>query len=120
MPPAVFTGGSLLFGSTGRPDLLGPANTGELVHAQYASAQRLAAELPDETRVYPTHGFGSFCAATQSAAESSTIGGEKRANPVLTRAEQDYANARYDYLTAIERLQYAMGTTATPMTPGLH
>jgi hydroxyacylglutathione hydrolase len=88
--PAVFTGGSLLFGSTGRPDLLGPANTGELVHAQYASAQRLAAELPDETRVYPTHGFGSFCAATQSAAESSTIGGEKRANPVLTRAEQDY------------------------------
>jgi outer membrane protein TolC len=42
------------------------------------------------------------------------------AQAALTRAEQDYANARYDYLTAIERLQYAMGTTATPMTPGLH
>jgi outer membrane protein TolC len=37
----------------------------------------------------------------------------------LTRAEQDYANSVYDYLTALERLQYAMGTTATPMTPGL-
>jgi outer membrane protein TolC len=38
----------------------------------------------------------------------------------LTRAEQDYANAVYDYLTALERLQYAMGTTATPLTPGPH
>jgi outer membrane protein TolC len=35
----------------------------------------------------------------------------------LTRAEQDYANSIYDYLTAIERLQYAMGTTPTPQTP---
>jgi outer membrane protein TolC len=38
----------------------------------------------------------------------------------LTRAEQDYANARYDYLTALERLQYAMGTTVTPLTPEYH
>jgi outer membrane protein TolC len=38
----------------------------------------------------------------------------------LTRAEQDYANSVYDYLTAVERLQYAMGTTATPLTPGSH
>jgi outer membrane protein TolC len=38
----------------------------------------------------------------------------------LTRAEQDYANSVYDYLTAIERLQYAMGTTPTPLTVGCH
>jgi len=38
----------------------------------------------------------------------------------LTRAEQDFANSVYDYLTALERLQYAMGTTATPLTPGSH
>src|SRR5207245_11729233 len=38
----------------------------------------------------------------------------------LTRAEQDYANSVYDYLTAVERLQYAMGTTETPLTPGPH
>lgn len=90
--PALFTGGSLLFGSTGRPDLLGPAHTGELVHAQYTSAQRLAAELPDETKVFPTHGFGSFCAATQSSAEWSTIGRERATNPVLTRSEQHYVD----------------------------
>jgi outer membrane protein TolC len=38
----------------------------------------------------------------------------------LTRAEQGYANSVHDYLTAIERLQYAMGITETPLTPGSH
>jgi hydroxyacylglutathione hydrolase len=86
----VFSGGSLLFGSTGRPDLLGPDNTHALVHHQYASAHRLAAELPDQTQVLPTHGFGSFCSATQSEATSSTIGQEKGTNPALTQDEKDY------------------------------
>lgn len=36
--PAVFSGGSLLFGSTGRPDLLGPEHTHTLAHHQFASA----------------------------------------------------------------------------------
>ena len=86
----VFSGGSLLFGSTGRPDLLGPDHTHALVHHQFASARRLAAELPDQAQVLPTHGFGSFCSATQSEATSSTIGQEKRTNPALTQAEKDY------------------------------
>src|SRR6202035_4850120 len=65
-PVAVFTGGSLLFGATGRTDLL-------------------AAALPDQVAVLPTHGFGSFCAATPAAsANSSTIGEEKARNPALT------------------------------------
>ncbi len=45
-PVAVFTGGSLLYGSTGRPDLLGTDHTHDLLHAQYRSAHRLATELP--------------------------------------------------------------------------
>ena len=92
-PVAVFTGGSLLFGATGRPDLLGQEHTHDLVHAQYASAQRLAAELPDATGVFPTHGFGSFCSATQSDARESTVGREKRSNPVLTESENTYVEA---------------------------
>src|SRR5207253_2450205 len=39
---AAFTGGSLLHGSVGRPDLLGPAHTGTLARHQYASVRRLA------------------------------------------------------------------------------
>src|SRR6266498_202914 len=89
-PVAVFTGGSLLYGSVGRPDLLGPAHTEALVHQQYHSAHRLADLLADPVAVYPTHGFGSFCSATQTDATTSTIGRERRTNPVLTRAERHF------------------------------
>ncbi len=89
-PYAVFTGGSLLYGATGRPDLLGEQYTRALVRHQHASAYRIASELPDEALVFPTHGFGSFCSATQSDATSSTIGEEKRSNPVLTQDEETY------------------------------
>ena len=87
--PAVFSGGSLLFGSTGRPDLLGAEHAPALAHHQYASAHTLA-ELPDETAVLPTHGFGSFCSATATTegATGSTIGQERRVNPALTQDEE--------------------------------
>jgi len=87
---AVFSGGSLLFGATGRPDLLGAEHTHELVKHQYNSAHRLASELPDGTEIMPTHGFGSFCSATQTEGDESTIGREKRVNPVLTKDEAEW------------------------------
>ncbi len=89
----VFTGGSLLYGSTGRTDLLGPDDTDALSHAQWASARRLAREVPDTATIFPTHGFGSFCSATQSEASSSTIGREKLVNPVLTLDERAYVES---------------------------
>ncbi|MER6535836.1 MBL fold metallo-hydrolase [Streptomyces sp. 900105755] len=82
---AVFTGGSLLIGSVGRPDLVEPRLTEHLARAQHASAHRLAAELPDETAVLPTHGFGSFCSSSQAAGSDTTIGKEKASNEALTR-----------------------------------
>jgi hydroxyacylglutathione hydrolase len=91
-PQAVFTGGSLLYGSTGRTDLVSPDITDELTRAQFSSVHRLADELPAETLVCPTHGFGSFCAATQSGDEESTIGQESRQNPALTMNEREYAD----------------------------
>lgn len=87
---AVFTGGSLLFGATGRPDLLGAAHTHALVHHQHASARRLA-ELPDATAVMPTHGFGSFCSSgSTSEVDSSTIGAEKKQNPALSQEAEEW------------------------------
>jgi hydroxyacylglutathione hydrolase len=88
-PAGVFTGGSLLFGATGRPDLLGHDHTHDLVHHQFASAHRLADELPEHTHVLPTHGFGSFCSAGSTGdTTASTIGAEKRHNPALTQDEE--------------------------------
>jgi len=113
----VFSGGSLLFGSTGRPDLLGPDHTDALVHHQYASVRRLAAELPDRAQVLPTHGFGSFCSATQSEATSSTIGQEKRANPALTQTEADYVDELLAGLDAYPAYYAHMGA-ANSTGPG--
>ncbi|MFF3378854.1 rhodanese-like domain-containing protein [Streptomyces sp. NPDC002680] len=82
---AVFTGGSLLIGTVGRPDLVEPRLTGELARAQYDSAHRLAAELPDETAVLPTHGFGSFCSAGTATGDATTIGRERVTNEALLK-----------------------------------
>ncbi|MDX2344318.1 MAG: MBL fold metallo-hydrolase [Acidimicrobiia bacterium] len=81
-PFALFSGGSLLVGSAGRPDLLGMDRARTLAHLQYISVNRLA-ELPDEVGLYPTHGSGSFCTATAASSATSTIGAEKTSNPVL-------------------------------------
>ncbi len=83
-PVAAFTGGSLLIGTVGRPDLVEPRLTEELARAQHASAHRLARTLPDETAVLPTHGFGSFCSSAPADGDATTIGKEKAANPALT------------------------------------
>jgi glyoxylase-like metal-dependent hydrolase (beta-lactamase superfamily II)/rhodanese-related sulfurtransferase len=110
-PVGVFTGGSLLLGSTGRPDLLGMQHADALARQQWASARRLARELPDETAVLPTHGFGSFCSATQAEGLSSTIGQEKRANPALTHDEQQYVDELIAGLVAYPAYYAHMGPT---------
>jgi rhodanese-related sulfurtransferase len=87
-PMAVFSGGSLLVGSAGRSDLLGKERADSLARLQYISVNRLAA-LPDETGLYPTHGAGSFCTTSTAASDTSTIGQEKKTNPVLGYRDED-------------------------------
>ncbi|MEU9523635.1 MBL fold metallo-hydrolase [Streptomyces sp. NPDC048224] len=87
---AAFTGGSLLIGTVGRPDLVEPRLTEELARAQHASAHRLADQLDDDVRVLPTHGFGSFCSSSASGGEHSTVGAEKAANPALLQDVESF------------------------------
>ena len=97
---AVFTGGSLLYGTVGRTDLISRAMAEQLTRAQFATAQRLATELDDDTLVLPTHGFGSFCSSAAAdqhtsnvdpryGVETSTIGEQRRANLALTITDED-------------------------------
>ncbi|WP_341718074.1 MBL fold metallo-hydrolase [Micromonospora sp. FIMYZ51] len=108
-PVGVFTGGSLLFGTTGRTDLLGKQHAHELAHHQHASAKRLAELLPDGAQVWPTHGFGSFCSASQADAPESTIGREKQANPVFRLAAADFVTETLAGLDAYPAYYAHMG-----------
>lgn len=85
-PSGIFTGGSLLVGSAGRTDLLGPVLTDALTRDQQRTLQRLAG-LPDATEVLPTHGAGSFCSAgPASSRRVSSIAAERLANPTFRAA----------------------------------
>lgn len=116
---AVFTGGSLLYGSMGRTDLSGTDSTVPLTHSQFHSAHRLASELPDTTEIYPTHGFGSFCAATPTRGTSSTIGQEKNNNPVFQFSEDDYVDHLISHFSAYPAYYVHMGplNMAGPVAP---
>ncbi|MER7792083.1 MBL fold metallo-hydrolase [Streptomyces sp. NPDC097640] len=93
MPRLVCTGGSVLYGTTGRTDLMGAELAEPLARRQYRSARHLAEVLPDDTVILPTHGFGSFCAAaTAGAVERSTIGSERATNPVFTLDEEAFVS----------------------------
>lgn len=88
---AVFSGGSLLYGSVGRTDLVAPEDTEQLTHDQYASVRRLVKEAGPEAALYPTHGFGSFCSSgPASGARQSTIGQQLETNHALTDPDEDH------------------------------
>jgi glyoxylase-like metal-dependent hydrolase (beta-lactamase superfamily II)/rhodanese-related sulfurtransferase len=89
-PIGVFTGGSLLVGSAGRTDLLGPVLADALTRDQQRTLQRLAA-LPDATEVLPTHGAGSFCSAGPASSKRvSTVAAERFANPTFRAAAEPF------------------------------
>ncbi|GLY89652.1 MBL fold metallo-hydrolase [Actinoallomurus iriomotensis] len=107
-PVAAFTGGSLLIGTVGRPDLVDPRLTERLARAQHGSARRLA-RLPDEVRVLPTHGFGSFCSASQAEGDATTIGMERTRNDALLKDVDAFVTALLSGLDDIPAYYAHMG-----------
>ncbi len=106
---AVFTGGSLLFGSVGRPDLIGPDATKGLAHAQWHSVRRLVDEVASSAVVMPTHGFGSFCSATATTGLASTVGEQRVSNPALRLDEEAFVEELIAGLDAFPAYYKHMG-----------
>jgi glyoxylase-like metal-dependent hydrolase (beta-lactamase superfamily II)/rhodanese-related sulfurtransferase len=104
----VMSGGSVLYGSVGRTDLISEEMTEPLTRAQYRSAHRILDSLPNEVQLMPTHGFGSFCSAVSVQEESDgTVGGERQVNIVFKYPdEEDFVSmlmASYDPFPAYYR-----------------
>jgi len=90
-PWFVLTGDTLFVGAVGRPDLPGRAreNAGTLhdsIHAKLLT-------LPDDIEVYPAHFAGSACGAGMSGKPASSIGFEKKWNPMLKMPREAFVDA---------------------------
>jgi hydroxyacylglutathione hydrolase len=88
-PALLFTGGSLLVGAVGRTDLLGAENAMPFARAMFRSLEDVILPHPDYVAVYPTHGAGSLCSTGISSTPNSTIGYERRHNPMIGAADVD-------------------------------
>ena len=88
-PRAAFSGGSLLVGAVARTDLIDPADTEALTRALWRSIRSELLSLPDDVVVFPTHGAGSFCSAAGGGRRWTTIGEERRTNPLLAAPDED-------------------------------
>jgi hydroxyacylglutathione hydrolase len=82
-PSLILSGDTLFVGDVGRPDFGGP----EGALTQYRSIEQLL-QLPDYVEVFPAH-FEGACGKGMCGRPSTTIGFERRFNPVLklSRAE---------------------------------
>ena len=85
-PWLVLTGDSLFVGDAARPDLAVDAMEG--AEGLFHSLRRLL-ELPDGVEVFPGHVAGSLCGASMSSRASTTIGFERRFNPMLSLPDAD-------------------------------
>jgi hydroxyacylglutathione hydrolase len=82
-PFLLLTGGSLLVGAVGRTDLLGADNARPFAAAMYHSLHDVLLPHEDSVMVYPTHGAGSLCSTGIASTAWSTIGFERRHDPLL-------------------------------------
>jgi hydroxyacylglutathione hydrolase len=76
-PSMVLSGDTLFVGDVGRPDFGGPEGGDQ----QFRSTHRLL-ELPDWVEVFPAH-FEGACGKGMCGRPSSTVGFERRFNPML-------------------------------------
>jgi glyoxylase-like metal-dependent hydrolase (beta-lactamase superfamily II)/rhodanese-related sulfurtransferase len=83
-PSMALSGDTLFVGDVGRPDFGGDDGA----QTQYVSVQRLLS-LPDYVEVFPAHFEGS-CGKGMCGRPSTTIGFERRFNPVLQLSREDF------------------------------
>ncbi len=92
-PWLMLTGDALFVGDAGRPDLVGADVLQAQVKNLYDSLYVKLAAYPDHLEVFPAHGMGSLCGRGMSFKTSSTLGYERRHNPVLQYASYEEFHA---------------------------
>lgn len=86
-PWFILTGDTLFVGSIGRPDLAGREK--EMAGMLYDTLHNKILNMPDTVEIFPAHQAGSVCGAGISGKPVSTLGFEKRINPMLQMTDRD-------------------------------
>src|SRR5712691_3393824 len=71
-------------------DLLGPKLAEELARSAYDTLRDRLLTLADYVAVFPTHGGGSACSAEVAGSRWTTLGFERRHNPIARAATADF------------------------------
>ncbi len=79
----LLTGDLLFVGDIGRPDLAGEDMLEQQVRNLYDSLYKTLSRFEDWVEVYPAHGAGSLCGKGMSSKPMSTLGFERKHNPLL-------------------------------------
>ncbi len=124
-PCAALTGDFLFVGSLGRPDLLGEESLKIMAKKLYHSVTKVLPELPDYLEIFPAHGAGSFCGKGIGGMNSSTLGYERQANPLLQQVNEiqwmekllEYPPRTPRYFARIKKLNVQGPQLLATMTP---
>lgn len=110
-PMMVFTGDTLFAGDVGRTDLLGKALQREQSAKLFKTLHEKVLTLDNSTIVYPAHGGGSVCGHHISNRQVTTIGYEKKTNPLLAMNQDKFIETmmkqkilKPHYFTKMEQL----------------
>jgi hydroxyacylglutathione hydrolase len=100
-PVLAFTGDTLFVDDVGRTDFGGPEKRREWSERLYESIFQKLLPLGDQVIVLPAHGGGSLCGSNIADREVTTIGLERRMNPVLQLSRQKFiefkVNEHHEY-----------------------
>ena len=89
-PWMILTGDCMFVGDVGRPDLAGNELIQEQAENLYDSLFNKLTTLPEGIEIFPAHGEGSLCGKGMSSKSSSTIGYEKKSNPVFRLSREEF------------------------------
>lgn len=88
IPTLLLSGGALLVGDLARPDLLGgPEQARQAGQVFCDTVQTKLLTLPEHVEVFPTHVAGSLCGGNIGSRLSTTVGYERRTNPILAEVD---------------------------------
>lgn len=94
----LFSGDSLFFGDAGRTDFYGQEHLEKMTGLLYDTLFEVYAQIDDNTLLLPAHGAGSACGGDIQDRPDSTLGYERKTNPLYQLESKEEFIAKHAYM----------------------